>query len=199
MAVGVGIFIARIKSSREVGLRSISITIFSSGNKSKNNFACFFSSLSNSKPNASKTSSAQVTGVAPWWSNLFVPFEFGEKIDPGTTNKSLLYSVVRRAVIRVPDLSSASIIRVALEIPAISLFLFPKPQRVALNSGSNSDIRQPPFLIISSANLAFVFGYIASRDNPEPGKTRTFNPTDKAFLWAIASIPIARPETITIG
>src|SRR3989344_9060718 len=144
-------------------------TIFSSGDKSKKSFACFSSSFSFSKPNASKTSSAQVTGVAPWWSNLFVPFEFGEKIDPGTTNKSLLYSVVSRAVISVPDLSSASIINVALQSPAINLLRLPKLHNVALKLGSNSDIKQPPLSKISSASVAFVLGYIDSFDSPEPG------------------------------
>jgi hypothetical protein len=42
-----------------------------------------------------------------------VPFEVGENIEPGTTNKSLLNSPALPAVSNVPESSSASIINVA--------------------------------------------------------------------------------------
>ena len=182
-----------------MGSRRSFTTIFSSGDKSKNSFACFSSSFSFSKPRASKTSSGELMGVAPRRSSLFVPLELGEKIEPGTTNRSLLYSVVSLAVISVPDFSSASIIRVALEMPAISLLRIGKLHCVALKSGSNSEIKHPPFSTTSFINFTFVFGYIASSDRPDPGKTKVLSPTCIAFLWAMVSMPIAKPETITIG
>src|SRR5207302_8621434 len=49
-----------------------------------------------------------------------VPFDIGEKTEPGTTKRSRLYSVVSRAVMSVPDFLPASMTSVACEIPAIS-------------------------------------------------------------------------------
>ncbi len=176
------IFISRIKSSLGIGSRSISITFFSCGDKSINNDICLLSSFSCSKPRASSTSSAQVTGVAPWRISLFVPFEFKENTEPGTAKTSLLYSVASLAVISVPDLSSASIISTAFEIPAIRRLRIGKLQYVALKSGSNSESRHPSFLKTSSIKGMFVFGCIASVESPEPGKTIVLSPTCIAFL-----------------
>ena len=64
--------------------------------------------------------------------------------------------------------------RTALDIPAMSLFLIGKPHCVALKSGSNSEIKHPPLLTISSIKRTFVFGYIASAESPEPGKTTVY-------------------------
>ena len=79
MAVGIGSFIARIRSSRGIGSRRSFTTIISSGDKSSKSFACFSFLSGLSKPSASSASSAFVTGVAPCLMSLFVPFELEEK------------------------------------------------------------------------------------------------------------------------
>jgi len=51
---------------------------------------------------------------------------------------------------------------------------------VATESGSNSEIRQPPFLIIFSARFKLFFGYKTFLLSPEPGKAIVVSPASKA-------------------
>src|SRR3989344_4747437 len=77
-------------------------------------------------PRSSRTSLVSRMSAAPRRMSICGPSEVGEVIGPGTHPTSLLYSVAKREVMRVPDRLPASITRVAWHIPAIILFLLGK-------------------------------------------------------------------------
>lgn len=64
---------------------------------------------------------------------------------------------------------------------------------------SNSEISAPLPATISFAKSRLVRGYIELQSRPEQSTATVGNPTSSAALCATASIPKARPETITIG
>jgi len=71
-------------------------------------------------------------------------------ISPGITNTSLLSSNASLAVIRVPDLSHASVIRVHLERQAIISFLIGKLYGVQIVLNGKIETTAPSDFIISS-------------------------------------------------
>jgi hypothetical protein len=69
-------------------------------------------------PNASSTSSAQVSGVAPRRRSAFVPADSDDVISPGTAKTSRPSSSAKSAVIRAPLFARASTTIVAAHRPA---------------------------------------------------------------------------------
>jgi hypothetical protein len=79
-------------------------------------------------------------------------------ISQGITNTSLLSSKASLAVMRVHDLSPASVIRVHLESAAIISFLIGKLYGVQIVLNGKIETTAPPVFIISSYKALFVKG-----------------------------------------
>ena len=147
-----------------------------------------------SSPQCFKISPPHVTGTAPCWISAFAPREVSENMGPGIANTSRLYSVASRAVMRVPESSSASIIRTPRAIPAMRRFLCGNVYCAARSSGSNSDTRVPP-----AATIFCKYPFDAGKE-PTDDRTRERNcsePAASAARCASASMPV-RPETMTM-
>src|SRR3989344_8903058 len=153
----IGISKILTSSSFGIGSSRISNILFSSREQISNSFK-FVSNEVDGNPKASSKFSEELIGVAPLLISELVPLKLLEKIDPGIAKTSLLYSVANLAVISVPDLSPASIIKTAFDNPAINLFLLGKVHAPAGSFGSYSESKQPPDFIISSANLLLLNG-----------------------------------------
>ena len=149
----------------------------------------FFSSLESSsisirvgassflgRPSISKISFLSRTRVAPRRRSICGPSEVGEWSGPGIAPTSLLYSVAKREVMRVPLLFSASIIRTAWQSPAMILLRRGKAHTPAGIVSSYSLKSPPPFATISSASGACERGWITLRSKPEPGIAIVWSP-----------------------
>src|SRR4029077_6224003 len=92
-----------------------------------------------------------------------------------------------------------SMISVACEIPAISLFLTGKVHGVASDAYGKGDRRPPPFAMIFFASHNRDLGYMTGSANPDPGNASVFRPACRAVSCKSESSAGARPETIVSG
>lgn len=109
-------------------------------------------------PRASRTSSTQVTGIAPCLIKLLGPWLMGLSILPGMAITVLFCSKANWAVMRVPLFSVHSIIKTASLIPLWIRFLATKFWRKYSEPSGYSLMKVPPFSRILSASFRFETG-----------------------------------------
>ena len=155
--------------------------------------------LGRRKPSSDNISLGDVISAAPLLMSICVPYDCSAWMWPGTANTSRLKFSAYLAVINEPDFCPASMMRVACDSPAINRFLAGKAQLPIGYPGSHGDNRAPPLATIRFARSRWIWGYISSQSRLEPGKATQCRPASNAAMWAMLSIPTARPETIVIG
>ena len=95
---------------------------------------------------------------APSASSLFVPLEFGEKIEPGMAYTTLPSSTAASAVYIVPDLLPASVTTSTRERAAMSSFLRGKAHLLGPVPQGSTETTAPPHATAPSKTSREVLG-----------------------------------------